>query len=261
MPDRPPPDEDDDDFELELEAIDPEILAHERLRGQQKTDEAIAKVDVDELYKKPENFEYDVEWSKLRQFKFTTRHLLILTAVFAFGFTLYLSLSGCMALFVAVLLAIAAGWYAVVRVERREAAERERRRREFDAARSASPIAVEPGASTWIDESRPPRPEFRFAFSLKQVFITMTVAAVLLGLLLLAGPKALVITLGVLSLAGLAVQTFGWFDPPPAVVFGWWMLLVLYLALGLLTAFLPNLMSVDRAPADPGAASDLYCDC
>jgi hypothetical protein len=260
MSDRPPPDE-DDDFELELEAVDPEILAHERLRGQQKTDEAIAKVDIDELYKKPENFEYDVEWSKLRQFKFTTRHLLILTAVLAFGLTLKMTLGGCMALFVAALLAIAAGWYAVVRVERREAAERERRRREFDAARAASPIAVAQGASVWIEESRPPRPEFRFAFSLKQVFITMTVAAVMLGMLLLAGPKALVITLGVLSLVGLAVQTFGWFDPPPGVVFGWWMLLMLYLALGLLTAFFPNLMSVDRAPTDPGGSVALYRDC
>ncbi len=235
MPDRPPPSEDDDDFELELEAVDPEIIAHEQSRAQQKVDEAIAKVDVDELYQKPETHDYDIPWEKLREFKFTTRHMLMLTALLAFGLTLYLSLSGCMALFIAALLAVGAGWFYVTRTERREAAERARRRREFDAANRANPNAVELGASTWIEE-RPPRPDFRFAFSIKQVFITMTVAAVVLGLLTSVGPKAVVITLGVLSLAGLAVQTFGWFDPPPTVVFAWWMLLALYLLLGLVVA-------------------------
>jgi hypothetical protein len=247
MPDPPSPAEDDDDFELELEAVDPEILAHERARAQQKTDDAIAKVDVDEIYKKPEsNDDYDIPWEKLREFKFTTRHLLMLTALLAFGLTLYLSLSGCMALFIAGLLAVGAGWFYITRTERREAKERERRRREFDAANRANPNAVEPGASTWVEE-RPPRPEFRFAFSIKQVLITMTVAAVVLGLLTSVGPKAVVITLGAISLVGLAVQTFGWFDPPPAVVFGWWMLLALYLILGLVIAIFGLEFVVDRA--------------
>ena len=62
------------------------------------------------------------------------------------------------------------------------------------------------------------------------------------------------ITLGAVALVGLAVQTFGLFDPPPAVVFGWWMLLVLYLALGLLAAFFPGLLQASRE-LDRGVAS------
>ena len=87
-----PPDEDDDDFELELEPVDPEILAMERQRGQQKTDEAVAKVDFDEIDRERTYGDYDIDWSQLRNFRFTTRHLLIVTAMLALGLTLHVQL-------------------------------------------------------------------------------------------------------------------------------------------------------------------------
>jgi hypothetical protein len=242
----PTPDPDDDDFELELEPVDPEVLAHSQRRVEEKTDEALRRVDVDELVRKPgaDGYgDYDVDWSKLRQFRFTTRHLLILTAVLAFCMTLYLLLEGCMAIFVGSLIAVGIGWFGVYRIERREKKERERLKREIEAALGRGKSAEE---SPWTDgdQTAPAvqRKEFRFAFSLKQVFITMTVAAIVLGLLAVVGLKALTITLGAFALAGLAVQTFGWFDPPPAVVLAWWMMLVLYLALGLLIAKFPQIL-------------------
>jgi len=243
----PTPDPDDDDFELELEPVDPEILAHSQRRVEEKTDEALRRVDVDELVRKPDGGygDYDVDWSALRQFRFTTRHLLILTAVLAFCMTLYLSFDGCMAIFIGSLIVIGFGWFGVYRIERREKKERERLRREIEAALGRNKPAAE---NPWTDDEAAvaaaalPRKDFRFAFSLKQVFITMTVAAIVLGVLTVVGLKALTITLGACALAGLAVQTFGWFDPPPAVVLAWWMMLVLYLCLGLLIAKFPQIL-------------------
>jgi hypothetical protein len=245
----PTPDPDDDDFELELEPVDPEVLEHAKSRSDQKTDEALRRVDVDELVRKPgaDGYgDYDVDWSKFRQFRFTTRHLLIVTAVLAFCMTLFLSFDGCMAIFIGSLIAIGFGWFSVYRVERREKKERERLKREIEAAIGRGKAADQ---GPWIEDDQAvaaaaarSRKEFRFAFSLKQVFITMTVAAIVLGVLSVVGLKALTITLGVVALAGLAVQTFGWFDPPPAVVLAWWMMLVLYLGLGLLIAKFPQLL-------------------
>ena len=105
--------------------------------------------------------------------------------------------------------------------------------------------------------------EFRFAFSTQQLLITLGAAAVMLGLLRIVGPRALTITLGAMAVVGLAVQTFGLFDPPPAIVLGWWLLLVLYLALGLLTAFWPSIMSQSALPplqpVLPAASSSYLC--
>lgn len=249
---------DDDDLELELEPIDPEILQHERARGERKTDEAVASIDVKELYKTPERREFELDWKKVRSLRFTTRRLLMLTAVMAFGLALYQNLGGCMSLFVGACLAIGVGWFAVYRIEQREEAERERLRREFDASRKASPAAST--VTPWIEEPEPDPPPFRFAFSLREVFIAMTIAAVVLGMLRFIGPQYLTMTLGALALIGLAVQTLGWLDPPPTVVLGWWMLLVLYLALGLLTAFFPKLMG-DRRPPSGASAAAVYSLC
>lgn len=244
MPDRPPADEDDDDFELELEPVDAEIIEIERQRGKRQTDEAIAKVTVDELYEERAHADLDVDWSKFRQFRFATRHLLILTAILAIGLTLRKLAGGCGMVIITVVAAIGVGWFVVLRAERREAAERARRREEFFATRGAS------GEGTTTEapppaETPPPRhfADFKFSFSLKQVFITMTIAAVVLAMLRWIGVEEVAIALGVIALAGIAVQVFGLFDPPPIVVLGWWLLLMMYLALGALTIFFPSLMA------------------
>src|SRR5262245_1680040 len=99
MPDRTP-EEDDDDFELELEDVDPEILAMERARAKLKTDEAAAKVDVDDILRqKADEEDYYVSWESVKGIRFTTRHLLILTAVLAIVLAMFNLLHGCSALF------------------------------------------------------------------------------------------------------------------------------------------------------------------
>jgi hypothetical protein len=241
----------EDDDELELEPIDAEILEHERQRGQRKTDEAIAKADVGELYeeKSHTDLDFDVDWEKLSQFRFTTRHLLILTGVLAVGLTIYKQLGPCMGIFVTVVAAICLGWFLVNRKERQEAMERARKREEFYASRGTKAEAAatsETAASSAASQPWIPEPktlsEFKFRFSLREVLITMAVAAVVLASLSIFGAKTLTIALGVLALVGIAVQTFGLFDPPPVIVLGWWILLLMYLGLGLMTAFFPNLL-------------------
>ena len=252
MPDWPPHD-DDDDYELELEPVDAEILEIERQRGQRKTEEAISKVNVDELYEERAYADLDVDWSKLRQFRFTTRHLLILTAILAIGLTLVTLLDACGAVIVAVLAAIGVGWFVVRRMELREAAERARRREEFFATRGASGEAATTEAPFSLEtpeEASTPRKvgdykwsDIKLAFSLKQLFITMTIAAVVVALLAVIGAKTVTIALGAIALAGIAVQVFGFFDPSPIIVLGWWLLLMMYLGLGLLAVFFPKLLA------------------
>lgn len=137
MPDSP---EDDDDFEYELEPVDPEILELERQRAQQKTEEALNRATFEELQQaKPEHGDYDVDFSKLKEFRFTTQHLIILTTVVAIGLTIWIAVGGCMALFVLAVAGVAAGWIAVFWVERRRAAELDEERERFLSKRGASP--------------------------------------------------------------------------------------------------------------------------
>jgi hypothetical protein len=260
----PAPPEDDDDFELELEPVDPAILEHERQRAQRKTDEAITKATFDELQEQRPDLgygDYDIDLSKLRQFRFTTRHLLILTAVLAVGLTLTRLVSGCMAIFIATMALLGVAWYMIYRKERAAALDLERRRREFLAARGSTKEAGLPtAAEAWVPDPQPVR-EFRFAFSMRQLLIAMTASAVFLAVFQYINPKALTITLGVVALVGIAVQTMGWFDPPPVVVFAWWVLLACYLALGLLTAFFPALMGAGRTIAPGAPLAPLLCYC
>lgn len=230
-------DEDDDDFELELEPVDPEILAMEQRRAQQKTDEAAAKVDIEEIIRQKVGDkygygDYDVSWNWLRQFRFTTRHVLILTAVLAFGMALFKGLGGCSGLFVAGVIAIGVGWFAVMRHERKLEAERQRMREEFAATRTISGLDSGASAPVGVPQSRF---AVKFSYSMQELMIAMTIAAVVFGLVYSFGPEAVTLTLGVIALAGLAVQAMG-FDPPRIVVLGWWLLLVIYLAAGLITA-------------------------
>jgi hypothetical protein len=134
----PAPPEDDDDFELELEPIEPEILEHERKRAQQKTDEAINRATFEEIQQaKPEDHDYDVDFSKLKELRFTTRHLIVVTTLAAIGFAVWFSVGGCMALFVLGVSGVAAGWLFVLQAERQRAAELAREREKFYAERDA----------------------------------------------------------------------------------------------------------------------------
>jgi hypothetical protein len=173
--------------------------------------------------------------------------LFIVTAVLAIGLTLTQFVGGCMALFIMACCGIGAGWFAVSRTERRQALELEREREKFLGTLRPSAAGQLPEGQETAPATPPWQNEFKFAFSLKQLLIVMTASAVLLTILKLIDVKALTMTLGALALVGLAVQTFGLFDPPPAVVWAWWVLIMMYLGLGLLTAFFPELMGAFRS--------------
>ncbi len=228
MVEKNPQPDDSDDGEYELEPIDPEILARERQRSEQKSRQAESSVDVDQVYRETEATD-PITWDDLRGFRFTIRHLLIATALLALLLTL-VELEGWLGLFIAALIALAAGWFFVLRKERQVQAERERRLAELDLPPGEALPASAQAAETSF------APTFRFSFSMKELFIAMTVAAVTFGLVSLMGSAGTATVLGLIALTGLVVQLLG-FEAPPLVVLGWWLLLVLYIVVTLWAAF------------------------
>jgi hypothetical protein len=238
MPDHLPPEDD----ELELEPIDPIILAHQRQRGQQKTDHAQAAVDAD-LVRQAETLGDPIALEDLKQFRFTTRHLMILTALLALIMTFCQLWGAGLGLFVSAMIAVSAGWLFTMRREQRQRNAADRLRRELAAqqvtrlhGKKKNPPEENRSAESQLQteqvESPAQDPELNFSFSLKEMLITFTAAAVLLGLVSLFGPGPLAILLGMIALGGLVAQAVG-LEAPVIVVFGWWILLVLYLLLGL----------------------------
>ena len=78
--------------------------------------------------------------------------------------------------------------------------------------------------------------QFRFQFSLRELLMTMTVAAVTLGILRLMGSAETAATLlGLVALFGLVIYAVG-YEPPQVVVLGWWLTLVLYVGVSIFAA-------------------------
>ncbi len=228
---------DDDDDELELEPIDPEILAMERQRSEERSRKAENAVDMASV-EEPEERPDPISWDDLKSFRFTTRHLLIVTALFAVVLTLN-KLLQCLGWFIAGVAALAGGWFFVLRKERRDRLQLEQRRREVGrliATRNEEGEVVAVPAVIVEEEAAEER-RFRFSFSMKELIGAMTVAAVLFALVRgLGGPNNAALLLGTLALVGLVVHLIG-FDPPPVIVLGWWLLLVLYIVVSLWAAF------------------------
>lgn len=253
MPPQPP----EDDDELELEPVDPEILAHRQERAQHAVDSAVKKIDVDELYEPHSNYsDLELDLSGLKSFRFTTRTLLLITAILAISMTVYLTWGGCMMIFAGMLTAIAAGFFWTSKQDRQNELERIRRREEFlankdkqaagapaaaSASKPASPFDPETPTPAAIEpEPAEKRPFFdvKFAFSMKELFITMTAVAVSLALLRWITPEYIAMLLGFVALSGLIANASG-YEPPRLVVLGWWLLMVFYLAIGLFAAANP----------------------
>ena len=230
MAEKNPHPDDEDDGEYELEPVDPEILAHERQRGELKTSQAKSAVDIDEVYRETEASD-PITWDDLRGFRFTIRHLLIATAVLAIVLTLW-ELARWLGLFIAGIAALAAGWFFVLRKERRDRLLLQRRLEELEQSDGDElPTAIDDESVVSVE------PAWRFSFSLKEMFAALTAAAVVFGLVhVLGGPENAALFLGMIALAGLVLQLFG-FEAPPVVILGWWLLLVLYIVVSLWAAF------------------------
>jgi hypothetical protein len=134
----------------------------------------------------------------------------------------------------------------VLRKEHNERVERERRRQEIEARiaasrRTAQGESIESGVrmaglEPADDEWEPEKPALTFSFSLKQLFWAFTVVAFIMGLAYLVGPENASWMLGAIAVLGLAIHVMG-FELPGIIVFGWWVLLVVYVIMSLFAIF------------------------
>ncbi len=243
MTEHPPTPSEDDDFELELEPVDPEILEHERRRTIQRTRKAEDAVNINEVYGSldaSDPFEFD----NLKKFRFSIRHLLIVTALLSVAMTIFKYTGPCNGTIITFALTVASAWWFIVRQERRQQIELARQKQELKARIAAQranedgdPDAAMPPTSEVAFDPPPAQPSFRIAFSLKELLGAFTAAALALGFVrLVGGTHNAAMLLGVIALLGLVLHAAG-FDPPPLIVLCWWILLVLYLLIGITAAF------------------------
>ena len=235
----PPTDDPDDDLELELEAVDPEVLEHARQRATRHVQESEARAARLETYDTPSDAD-TLSLDDLKGIRFTTSHVLVATAVLAVVMSLART-SGCNGLFFGGLVILGFGWWWVLKKERDERLERERRRQEIEARLAKDRLSAQgerpPMEGLEPSEELPPeKPALSFSFSLKQLFWAFTVVALVLALAMLLGPQNASWMLGAIAVLGLAVHALG-FELPGIIVFGWWVLLVLYVLMSLLAIF------------------------
>lgn len=251
-------DSDANDAELELEPVDPAVLAAEKRRADEAIEAHRTAIDINEVYRDLDaNRDSEIlsDWmARLRgyRFRFQVKHLLVLTAVVALLLAVRSVLGIGFGSMLVVMFMLAIGGVSLVLKleENKRQQEANRRRQKMYAERRAQQaraagLPVEPDDEldepplAAPSEPRPPAPPasaFRWQFSLGQLFAVTTVVALLLGVVSFAGGTATIATLcGLAALAGFVVVALG-YEPPEIVVFGWWMLLALYVVLSVFAA-------------------------
>jgi hypothetical protein len=235
------PYDEDDDYELELEDVDAEVLEHARVRATRQVEETEARAARLETFDVPTEAEA-IGLDDLKSFRFTTWHLLVATALVAVFMSVIKLGGGCNGIFIAGLMTLAAGWWYVLRKERNERLARERRRLEIEArlekSRKKETVVTErmAGLEPVEEEFVPTKPALSFSFSLKQILGTFAVAAVVLTIATLFGPNTASLVLGIVAVLGLAIQVIG-IELPGILVFGWWILMLMYVAMSLWAVF------------------------
>jgi len=254
----PPEPPADDDGEYELEPPDEAVTEHQRkatLAGIEK------RIDINEIYAEADRdrgSEILEDWVRNFRFRFQfqVKHLLIATALLAIVLTLFKLGMFWPTMVVLIMLGVAGLYTYLVWEEKKHQAEAARKREIVYAQRRAQQAASQSGGIAETTEplttaaaAVPPsseieeawraareRKRFRFQFSLREMIITMTVAAVVLGLIrFLGGPAATATVLGIVALIGLVVFAVG-YDPPQIAVLGWWLVLVLYVVVSIFAA-------------------------
>src|SRR3954462_5616366 len=94
------------------------------------------------------------------------------------------------------------------------------------AERLEATLADEPQPPNAVDEmwqeAAAQKEPFHFQFSLREMLVVMTGAALSLALLrLLGGPAATATLLGLLAIGGLVLYALG-YEPPQNMVMAWW---------------------------------------
>ena len=233
MTDRDPSTVEDDEYEVEP----PDEAVLERQRRETKADVCaqgeVAKVEMidDEL-----NGRRDVDFNFSGwRFQYTTRHLLILMTVVAVSISIFkaVDIGKIFAFLVMGLLVVLIGIHSYL-------SYKENRRLEELSARRKKLLAQSRGQSMYdapLEEEAEPvasfvrqltsRPPWRLQFSMKELMIGMTIAAVACGLFQIVPPVAVASTLGLLTVAGVFLYVAG-FQPPAPILAGWWIMLGLY---------------------------------
>jgi hypothetical protein len=251
------PEKTSDDDEYELEPLDTVAEENRRKAARESVDPTI---DIDEIYRESDRSRGDEiieNWVANFQYRYRHEHVLIATAVLAIA----AALATLQLLWTAVILLVMAsvfGLYSYLQWEEsKQQAEAERkreivyaRRRAKLAARAsghavgtpeipsdAVPVVPEESAD---DEQLPAdarlKPAFQFQFSLRELIVTFTVAAVLLGAIQFAGGAAFAATVfGTIALLGLILFATS-FELPQIVLLGWWLTLLLYVATTIIAA-------------------------
>jgi hypothetical protein len=246
--------EEDDDAELELEPIDPEILAGEKRRAAEAVEAATKASNIDQIYRDAEplrEFEIPKDLADKFRFQFQLKHLLIATAALAFLLTLYQLHVLWTTLVIAFMLAVFVATAYVEWVERKRQANADRKRHEMYAARraqAASNLGRQPAATESTSITTSPsldgervaptslRSQRRFQFTLGQLFTAITIAAILLAIIIaLGGPQPAAVFFGMLALGGIVYHALG-FEVPEVVAFAWFVMLVLYVLLSISAA-------------------------
>jgi hypothetical protein len=263
-----PKDDADDGDEYELEPPDADILAAEVRRGNEAVEATRASIDIDEIYRDADRQRSDeILQNWFRNFKFGFRfqvkHLLIATAVLAIVLTLYQLGRLGTAVVILVMLSVAGLYFYLQWQEKKAQEEASRRRHEMYERRRAAMQKMMSGgdagaaeASASLQKPTEPLPnetdlawqeavsrdkfQFRFRFSMAEMLIAITTAAVIFGLVrILGGPSNTATLLGFAALIGLIIHALG-FEPPGIVVLGWWLILVLYVLLSIFAAVLSS---------------------
>jgi hypothetical protein len=246
------PDATTDDGEYEIEPPDPNVLSAEDRHGQHVAESARQSIDIDEIYREADRnrgAEILEEWVRNFRFRFEPKYLLIATALLVIVLALATLLGFWPAIFTLIMFSVG-GLYSYLKWEEgKQQAEAQEKREAVYAERRARLRAqgiIPPAQPVPTSESRtsstaptadeaddiwhepPVREPFRFRFSMQTMLIAMTTACVFFGLIrLLGGPENAAAILGLLAVAGLAMLALG-YDPPPAVILGWWFVLALY---------------------------------
>jgi hypothetical protein len=253
----PPVPSEDDDYELEIEAPDETIEAKRR---QTILESQEARIDIEEIYRDAERDrggEILENWVRNFKFRFGLRELLIATAMLALAVALVQLQLFWTAAIVLFGLSVASLYFYLTLQERKHQEEVARKRDEIYAqrreklkarapghiepVRDTAPVEITPEVSQAMSEissviEPPPveREPLRFQFSMRELAIAITVSAILLGLVRFVGGPTIAATLfGGVAIAGL-VAFVTRIDPPRIVLFGWWVILLMYVLLTLL---------------------------
>lgn len=250
MTDNPANDDDDNDDELELEPIDPAILKAQQDRTKRKSRQAEDAIDVNQGFDDQAQ-EDPVDLEQLKKFRFRLHHLLSLTAVLAVTLTIFNRLDSCMGTLVSGIVALGAGWWFVLREEKRRF-EQVAAQREEQQNRVAMRRAVEDGEPVpefysesfdaayddepEVDETKTALGEFKLPFTAKEILSVLGGAIVALVCMWFLGPNIATLVFGLVAIAGLIAQALN-IKMPPIVVFAWWVFLMLYVLVSLSGGF------------------------